>query len=74
MKNIFNEKGDYRNGVRNETAFLRPWKESDYESLYQYAKNPDVGPIAGWPPHQSLEESRDVIKMFFADKNVMQFV
>lgn len=22
MKNIFNEKGEYRNGVRNETAFF----------------------------------------------------
>ena len=22
----------------------------------------NVGPIAGWPPHQSIEESRDVIK------------
>ena len=41
--------------LETKRLFLRPWKESDYESLYQYAKNPDVGPIAGWPPHQSLE-------------------
>ena len=51
--------------LETKRLFLRPWKESDYESLYQYAKNPDVGPIAGWPPHQSLEESRDVIKNVF---------
>lgn len=26
---------------------LRPWKESDAESLYEYAKDPEVGSIAG---------------------------
>ena len=41
---------------------LRRWKDSDAEDLYQYARDPDVGPIAGWPPHQSVEESRDVIR------------
>ena len=32
------------------------------KDLFKYASDPDVGPIAGWPPHQSIEESRDVIK------------
>ncbi|MBQ8824212.1 MAG: GNAT family N-acetyltransferase [Ruminococcus sp.] len=40
---------------------LRPWKEDDAEELYKYAKNPLVGPIAGWPPHTSVENSRDII-------------
>ena len=29
---------------------LRPWEESDAQSLFQYASDPDVGPIAGWHP------------------------
>lgn len=39
---------------------LRPWRETDAENLYLYlyAKDPAVGPIAGWPPHKNLEESR----------------
>lgn len=41
---------------------LRRWSESDAKSLYRYASDPDVGPIAGWPPHKSEEESRGVIK------------
>ncbi len=41
---------------------LRRWDESDAENLYQYARDPEVGPIAGWPPHQSIEESLDVIR------------
>ena len=41
---------------------LRPWKESDAESLYEYAKNPLVGPAAGWPVHTSVENSRQIIR------------
>ncbi len=41
---------------------LRPWEDSDAESLYEYAKDPDVGPIAGWPPHRNAEESLEVIQ------------
>ena len=41
---------------------LRKWTEADAADLFEYAKDPDVGPIAGWPPHRSIEESLDVIK------------
>ncbi len=40
---------------------LRPWNESDAEVLFKYAKEPDVGPRAGWKPHESVSESLDVI-------------
>lgn len=45
-----------------DRLILRRWEDSDAENLYKYASNPDVGPIAGWPAHQSVDESRDVIK------------
>ncbi|MBR2562861.1 MAG: GNAT family N-acetyltransferase [Eubacterium sp.] len=45
-----------------ERLLLRRWQEDDAEDLYRYACDPDVGPIAGWPPHQSVEESRQVIR------------
>jgi len=50
--------------MKLETArlVLRPWVESDAESLYEYAKDPAVGPIAGWPPHESIEHSLNVIR------------
>jgi len=44
---------------------LRHWMESDAECLYYFAKNPNVGPIAGWPPHESVEYSRNTIKTLF---------
>lgn len=54
--------------LTTERLLLRPWKEMDAESLYEYAKDPDVGPIAGWSVHQSIEESREVIKHVFRGK------
>ncbi|MGN1182890.1 MAG: GNAT family N-acetyltransferase [Faecalibacillus sp.] len=51
--------------LETERLLLRPWQESDAQSLYEYAKDPDVGPIAGWPAHQNIEESMYVIKNVF---------
>ena len=47
--------------LETERLTLRRWEDSDADNLYKYASDPDVGPIAGWPPHQSIEESRSVI-------------
>lgn len=52
--------------LETERLILRPWKEDDAESLYKYAKNPEVGPIAGWPVHTSVENSREIIKSVLA--------
>lgn len=48
--------------LKTERLILRPWIESDAESLFEYAKEMEVGPIAGWPPHKSKEESLFVIQ------------
>ena len=44
---------------------LRHWKESDAQCLYHFAKNPNIGPIAGWPPHESEEYSLNIIRTVF---------
>ena len=54
--------------LETERLILRSWEDSDAENLYEYARDPDVGPIAGWPPHQNIEESRDVIKNVLSGK------
>ena len=48
--------------LETERLILRRWEDSDAEDMYRYACDPDVGPIAGWPPHQNVEESLDVIR------------
>lgn len=51
--------------LETERLILRQWEESDAENLYKYASDPAVGPIAGWPSHQSIDESLDVIRNVF---------
>ena len=51
-----------------ERLILRPWEETDAESLYEYAKDSEVGPIAGWSVHKSMEESLNVIRTVFTGK------
>lgn len=33
--------------LKTERLVLRPWKDEDAENLYEYAKDPRVGPEAG---------------------------
>ena len=47
--------------METERILLRHWQESDAEALFKYASDPDVGPRAGWPVHNSVEESREII-------------
>ena len=48
--------------LQTERLILRKWTEADADSLYEYAKDPAVGPAAGFPPHQSRENSLAVIR------------
>ena len=41
---------------------LRLWQEDDAKELYRYAKDDRVGPIAGWPVHTSVENSKEIIR------------
>lgn len=51
--------------IETERLILRKWTIKDAESLFAYARNPKVGPIAGWPPHKSIEESKNIIETVF---------
>ena len=53
-----------------ERLILRPWEETDAESLYEYAKDDRIGPIAGWPVHTNVENSREIIRYAFTDKHL----
>ncbi|WP_296857231.1 GNAT family N-acetyltransferase [uncultured Methanobrevibacter sp.] len=57
-----------------DNIILRPWTDSDAECLYHFAKNPNVGPIAGWPPHESVEYSLNIIKTVFSKKETYAVV
>ncbi len=53
--------------IETERLILRPWQEQEAEILYKYARDPDIGPIAGWKPHTSVEYSLAIIRTVFAN-------
>ena len=53
---------------------LRPWVETDAEALYRFARDPLVGPPAGWPPHTSVEDSREIIRTVLAARETYAMV
>ena len=53
--------------LETDRLVLRPWVESDAEDLFEYAKDPAVGPIAGWPPHTGVENSREIIRTVLSE-------
>ena len=56
--------------METERLIIRRWTLEDAESLFDYAKDPEVGPVAGWPAHKTngkeayalaLKESNEAI-------------
>lgn len=60
--------------LETERLVLRPWRIEDAPSLYKYARDPKVGPIAGWPVHTSIEYSIGTIKNVFSNEGIYAIV
>ena len=58
--------------IETERLILKKWTNSDEDvkGLYEFAKNPDVGPNAGWKPHADLNESKMIIEDIFLPYDV----
>ena len=50
--------------LKGQRLYLRNWKASDREAMFRYAKDPAVGPIAGWPAHRDISESEAILQVF----------
>lgn len=47
--------------IETKRLILRELKRSDARSVFEYAKDPRVGPNAGWQPHTTEEDSLEFI-------------
>lgn len=54
--------------IETDRLILRPWHETDLADFYEYAKVDGVGQMAGWLPHASIEESRQILGFFIDGK------
>ena len=48
--------------LETDRLLLRPWREDDADALFELARDPKVGPAAGWPSHRSVQESTEIIR------------
>ena len=54
--------------LKTERLVLRPFRESDLDDFYEYAKVDGVGQMAGWTPHKDKQETAKILKSFIAKK------
>ena len=55
--------------ITTKRLFLIPWHASDADELYELAKDPEIGPLCGWEPHKTLEDSKQVLANVLSDKS-----
>lgn len=60
--------------LETERLILRPWTYNDLDDFFEYASNPDVGPMAGWEPHKNKEASLEILKRFVEHKKTFAIV
>ena len=54
--------------LKTDRLILRPWRESDLNDFYTYARVDGVGQMAGWLPHKDIEETRAILTRFIEGK------
>lgn len=66
---IMNKNIDISNIIlKTQRMILRPWKDTDLNDFYEYAKVDGVGQLAGWTPHKNIEESKVILDIFIEGK------
>ncbi|MGU9998411.1 GNAT family N-acetyltransferase [Latilactobacillus curvatus] len=56
--------------LETQRLILRPFELTDDQAIYEYAKDPAIGPIAGWPAHTSVAHSRELIQNYLMAKAI----
>ena len=54
--------------IKTARLLLRHIHENDAEDIFEYSKEPNVGPNAGWKPHVNIEETLQIIEEVFVGK------
>lgn len=54
--------------IETQRLILRPVEQGDVDDVYEYSKEPNVGPNAGWAPHKSREETLQIMNEIFINQ------
>jgi len=50
---------------------IRPVQTGDADDIFDYSRTPNVGPNAGWKPHENIEETREIMNEIFLNKETV---
>ncbi len=56
--------------IETRRLVLRALKIEDAAAFFQYAKKPNIGPMAGWKPHKTIDDTIKILKLFIAEDEV----
>ena len=54
--------------LKTDRLTLRPWRDSDLNDFYEYARVDGVGQMAGWNPHRDISDTQLVLDSFVRNK------
>ena len=54
---------------------IRPFQEEDADAFFACCQNPNLGNNAGWAPHKTIEESREILQnVFIGQENIWAMI
>ncbi|MDR2821933.1 MAG: GNAT family N-acetyltransferase [Acholeplasmatales bacterium] len=57
--------------LETSRLILRSPKVSDAKDVFEYCRDTEVGPSAGWSPHKNIKETIEIIKKFKREQDVL---
>ena len=60
--------------LETERLILRAYRPTDLDDFYEYASEKEVGEMAGWKAHKSIEESKEILNLFLEEKKTLAIV
>lgn len=51
--------------INTKNLLLRPLTMEDTADVFAYSQSENVGPRAGWKPHETIEETEEIMKTIF---------
>ena len=60
--------------LETDRLILRNYKETDFDDYWEFASQPNVGPMAGWPPHTDKNNTRERLELEISKPNQFAIV
>ncbi len=61
--------------LETERTILRAWQPDDAADMFTaFGASPLVGPMAGWKPHESVEETQEILRKFIVNDDAWAIV